>query len=152
MKDMNQEQTVNWILRTAVMVLAGVVSIVVLVMMIGIFLPNEQISNDKILDLIGPAFNTVIGAFVGLLGGLSLNSNSSSKATPPQVNTLPPANPSPPVAPYIPPTWTPPAATEVPTVAPTVPVLSTNDIMNNGPVTSSFNGKPAPVQPEHPEI
>ena len=25
-------------------------------------------------EMIGPAFNTVIGAFVGLLGGLSLNS------------------------------------------------------------------------------
>lgn len=151
MKDMNQEQTVNWILRTAVMVLAGVVSIVVLVMMIGIFLPNDQISNDKILELIGPAFNTVIGAFVGLLGGLSLSGNGASKATPPQVNTLPPANPSPPVAPYTPPTWTPPVAPVATEVAPTVPVLSTNDIVNNTP-TASFNGKPAPIQPEHPEI
>jgi hypothetical protein len=51
--------------------------------MFGIFLPNDQIDNKDILALIGPAFNTVIGAFVGLLGGLSLSNRE----------TLPPPEP-----------------------------------------------------------
>lgn len=34
---------------------------------------DNNVNNDKIFEIIGPAFNTVIGAFVGLLGGLSLN-------------------------------------------------------------------------------
>jgi hypothetical protein len=80
-------KTTNFILKLAVSVLAAVVIIVVAVMMVGIFLPNEQISNDKILELIGPAFNTVIGAFVGLLGGLSLSSDKKEDS--PVVPTSP---------------------------------------------------------------
>jgi heme/copper-type cytochrome/quinol oxidase subunit 2 len=72
----------NWILKVTVSVLAAIVIIVVAVMMIGIFLPNEQISNDKILEMIGPAFNTVIGAFVGLLGGMQIGKMGESKEPP----------------------------------------------------------------------
>jgi len=32
-----------------------------------------------IFAIIGPAFNTVIGAFVGLLGGLSIGGNGEKK-------------------------------------------------------------------------
>ena len=81
----------NWILKVTVSVLAAIVIIVVVVMMIGIFLPNEQISNDKILEMIGPAFNTVIGAFVGLLGGMQIGKMGESKDPP-----APPAAPEPP--------------------------------------------------------
>ena len=76
------QKTTNFILKLAVSVLAGVVGIVVITMMIGIFMPNEQVSNDKIFEMIGPAFNTVIGAFVGLLGGLSLNGDKKEVAPP----------------------------------------------------------------------
>jgi len=78
-----QQKLISWILRVAVTTLAGIVSVVVVVMMVGIFMPNDQVSNDKIFEIIGPAFNTVIGAFVGLLGGLSLSSKSSVNETPP---------------------------------------------------------------------
>ena len=38
---------------------------------------NEQIDNNKIFEMIAPAFNTIIGAFVGLLGGLSINKGTT---------------------------------------------------------------------------
>jgi len=82
------QKLIHWILRIAVGTLASVMLAVVAVLLIGIFLPNEQIDNKEILALLGPAFNTVIGAFVGLLGGLSLNvfedkGNTSSTANTP---------------------------------------------------------------------
>jgi hypothetical protein len=40
------------------------------------FAPNNVVDSDKVFEIVGPAFNMVIGAFVGLLGGLSLNANA----------------------------------------------------------------------------
>jgi len=62
---------INWILKTTVGTLAIIVVAVVVVLMGGLF--NPTVDNDKIFEIIGPAFSTVIGAFVGLLGGISLN-------------------------------------------------------------------------------
>lgn len=62
----------NWILKVTVGTLASIVLIVVAILMVGIFLPNEQVDNKDIFAIIGPAFNTVIGAFVGLLGGMQI--------------------------------------------------------------------------------
>ena len=45
--------------------LASVMVGVVLVLMVGLFLPNGQIDNNEIFKIIGPAFSMVIGAFVG---------------------------------------------------------------------------------------
>ena len=61
----------NWILKTTVGTLAIIVIAVVVVLMGGLF--NPIVDNNKIFEIIGPAFSTVIGAFVGLLGGISLN-------------------------------------------------------------------------------
>jgi hypothetical protein len=83
-------KTTNFILKLAVSVLAGVVGVVVVVMMVGLFVSNDVVDNAKIFELIGPAFNTVIGAFVGLLGGLSLNGEKKEEAPP-----TPPVEPTP---------------------------------------------------------
>ena len=91
---MNNQDVTNWILKVTVSVLAAVIAIVVVVMCVGLFLPNEQIDNNKIFEMITPAFNTIIGAFVGLLGGLSMSKGSSEKKEEP-----PPAPPAEPVAP-----------------------------------------------------
>ena len=74
----DHQKLIGWILKVAVASLASIMFVVVGVLMVGIFLPNEQIDNKDILAIIGPAFNTVIGAFVGLLGGLSISSNSAN--------------------------------------------------------------------------
>jgi len=88
-----QQKLMNWILKVAVSVLAAVIAIVVVVMCVGLFLPNEQIDNNKIFEMITPAFNTIIGAFVGLLGGLSLNSSNKEKKEEPPVPVVPPPAP-----------------------------------------------------------
>lgn len=46
-------------------VLGLVMVSVVLVMMIGLFVPNTVIDNNEIFKIIGPAFSTIVGAFVG---------------------------------------------------------------------------------------
>lgn len=71
---MKDDNLIDWIFKITVVTLALVVFAVVLVLLTGLFL--QEVDNDKIFDIIGPAFSTVIGAFVGLLGGLSLNKNS----------------------------------------------------------------------------
>jgi hypothetical protein len=55
---------------------ACVVLVVVAALVIGLFAPNHIVDSDKVFEIVGPAFNMVIGAFVGLLGGLSLNANA----------------------------------------------------------------------------
>lgn len=89
-------KTISFILKTAVTVLAGIIVVVVVVMMIGLFVSNDLVDNAKIFEIIGPAFNTVIGAFVGLLGGLSLNGEKKEETppAPPVVPTLAPSAPT----------------------------------------------------------
>jgi len=71
--------TVEWILRVTVVTLAMIMLAVVAAMLFGLF--YKDIDNSEIFSIIGPAFNTIIGAFVGLLGGLSLN-NVNGKEEP----------------------------------------------------------------------
>ena len=72
-------EVVSWILKLAVGALASVMIAVVCALLIGIFMPNDVVDNKDIFPIIGPAFNTVIGAFVGLLGGLAMSSSDDKK-------------------------------------------------------------------------
>ena len=73
------EDTVEFTIRMAVVTLACVVLVVVAALVIGLFMPNHIVDSNKVFEIVGPAFNMVIGAFVGLLGGLSLNANARDK-------------------------------------------------------------------------
>lgn len=77
MKPLDRETTINWILVITVTTLSFICIAVVVVMLVGFFV--NQVSNDSIFEIIGPAFSTVIGAFVGLIGGISLQSGSTKK-------------------------------------------------------------------------
>lgn len=66
----------TWVLKITVATLAIIVAGVVAALMYGLFI--DSVNNDKIFEIVGPAFNTVIGAFVGLLGGISLNNNKKN--------------------------------------------------------------------------
>ena len=74
--------TVEFVIRVAIVTLSAVVLVVVAALVIGLFLPNHIVDSAAILDMVNPAFQTIIGAFVGLLGGLSLNANARDKAEP----------------------------------------------------------------------
>ena len=88
------DDTVEFTIRMAVVTLACVILVVIIAMVAGLFVSDSVINNDKIFEIIGPAFNTVVGAFVGLLGGLSLNANARDKEEPIDPET----SPEPPVA------------------------------------------------------
>jgi len=81
------EDTIEFTIRMAVTTLACVILVVVIAMVVGLFMPKEVVDSDKVFEIIGPAFNTVVGAFVGLLGGLSLNANARDKETPLELET-----------------------------------------------------------------
>jgi hypothetical protein len=74
------DDTVEWILRVTVVTLSAIMMAVIATLMFGLF--NNDVDNAEIFAIIGPAFNTIVGAFVGLLGGLSLNANARDKAEP----------------------------------------------------------------------
>jgi hypothetical protein len=78
------EDTIEFTIRMAVVTLAAVILVVVAAMVAGLFVSNEVVDSEKVFEIIGPAFNTIVGAFVGLLGGLSLNANARDKETPPE--------------------------------------------------------------------
>jgi hypothetical protein len=79
--------TVEWILRVTVVTLAMIMLAVILTLMGGLFV--ENVDNKEVFAIIGPAFNTIVGAFVGLLGGLSLN-NVGGKEKPLELTEIAP--------------------------------------------------------------
>jgi len=89
--------TVEFVIRVAIVTLSAVILVVVLALVVGLFVPNELVDSTAILQTIDPAFQTVIGAFVGLLGGLSLNANARDKEEPLELDT-PAPEPDAPVA------------------------------------------------------
>lgn len=76
--------TVEFVIRVAIVTLSAVILVVVLALAVGLFVSNELVDSTAILETINPAFQTIIGAFVGLLGGLSLNANARDKDVPPE--------------------------------------------------------------------
>ena len=68
--------TVEFVIRVAIVTLSAVILVVVAALVVGLFMPNHILDSAAILDMVNPAFQTIIGAFVGLLGGLSLNANA----------------------------------------------------------------------------
>ena len=76
--------TVEFVIRVAIVTLSAVILVVVLALVVGLFMPNDVIESTAILEMVNPAFQTIIGALVGLLGGLSLNANARDKEPEPE--------------------------------------------------------------------
>jgi hypothetical protein len=74
--------TVEFVIRVAIVTLSAVILVVVLALAVGLFVSNDVVSSAAILETVNPAFQTIIGAFVGLLGGLSLNANARDRGEP----------------------------------------------------------------------
>jgi hypothetical protein len=87
--------TVEFVIRVAIVTLSAVILVVVLALVVGMFVPNDVVDSTAVLDMINPAFQTIIGALVGLLGGLSLNANTRDKAEPEPVEPEPERDPPP---------------------------------------------------------
>jgi hypothetical protein len=60
----------TWVTVSVTITLCIVVLGMVGTMMVGMF--DSDISNDKIFEAITPAFQTIIGGFIGLITGIKL--------------------------------------------------------------------------------
>ena len=65
-----REKTICFVTILVSVTLSMVMISMVGVFLYGLFLPNGVVNNDDIFPIIGPAFNTIVGGFIGILGTL----------------------------------------------------------------------------------
>jgi len=68
-----KEKTLVVVIAMVSVTLCLILLSMVLVMCVGLFDPI--VDNAEILKLIGPAFQTIVGGFIGLLAGIQVNQN-----------------------------------------------------------------------------
>lgn len=71
----------SFILRVGVTTLALILLAMVAMMLHGLFDP--AVDNDKLLAILGPAFQTIVGCFVGLVSGRVIDQLAGRPAPPP---------------------------------------------------------------------
>ena len=69
---MNREKTICFVTILVSLTLSLVMVSMVGVFLYGLFVPNGQINNDDIFPIIGPAFNTIVGGFIGILAAVKV--------------------------------------------------------------------------------
>jgi hypothetical membrane protein len=47
----------------------------VFVMLIGLF--HDKVDNAKVFEIVGPAFQTIVGGFIGLITGIKIGSDNA---------------------------------------------------------------------------
>ena len=50
--------------------LAAILMAMVGVMLIGLF--HDRVNNDKVFEMLSPAFQTIVGGFIGLITGIKI--------------------------------------------------------------------------------
>ena len=70
MEDLSRKVTL-----TACYTLAVILLSMVIVMLIGFF--TEKVDNAKIFEIVGPAFQTIVGGFIGLITGIKIGSDNA---------------------------------------------------------------------------
>ena len=70
MEDLSKRVTL-----TACYTLAVILLSMVGVMLVGFF--NDKIDNAKIFEIVGPAFQTIVGGFIGLITGIKIGSDNA---------------------------------------------------------------------------
>ena len=71
----SKEQLSSWITLIAASTLAIILLSMVVVLLIGLF--NPMIDNTKIFEAITPAFQTIVGGFIGLITGIKIGSEDA---------------------------------------------------------------------------
>ena len=67
----------RFILRVVVLTLSAILIAVIGAMLAGLFHP--EVSNEEIFKILGPAFQTVVGVFVGVLSSQALGKKPDDK-------------------------------------------------------------------------
>lgn len=70
---MSKESLSNWVTLIACCTLAATVMAMVTVFVLGFF--DEKVDNAKLFEIVGPAFQTIVGGFIGLITGIKIGSN-----------------------------------------------------------------------------
>ena len=52
-------------------------------LVVGLFAPNELVSNDEVFKILSPAFQTIIGGFIGIITGIQIGKSSQKDDAPP---------------------------------------------------------------------
>ena len=71
---MEKNKLATWVTLIASFTLCITVLSMVCVFMMGFF--NPSIDNDKLFEIVGPAFQTIIGGFIGLITGIKIGADS----------------------------------------------------------------------------
>jgi hypothetical protein len=74
---MSREQLSQWVTLIASVTLALTVLSMVIVFMFGFF--DVLVDNDKLFGIVGPAFQTIVGGFLGLITGIKIGENGNDK-------------------------------------------------------------------------
>jgi len=70
---MNKEKLTFVVTTSVAVTLCIVILVMVTTLMVGLF--YKEVDNAEIFKLISPAFQTIIGGFIGLLAGVKLKSD-----------------------------------------------------------------------------
>jgi hypothetical protein len=70
---MTKEDLSTRVTLVACYTLAIILLSMVTVFMIGFF--DEKVENAKLFEIVGPAFQTIVGGFIGLITGIKIGSN-----------------------------------------------------------------------------
>ena len=70
---MNKEKLSAYVTLTASITLAFILLSMVGVLLVGLF--NPVVDNTKIFEAITPAFQTIVGGFIGLITGIKIGSD-----------------------------------------------------------------------------
>jgi hypothetical membrane protein len=63
----------DYVILIATVTLSIILLGMVFFMLVGLF--NEKVDNTKIFEAITPAFQTIVGGFIGLITGIKIGSN-----------------------------------------------------------------------------
>ena len=67
---MNKNDLSTRVTLLATYTLTTILLAMVVVMLIGLF--HSQIDNAKVFEIVGPAFQTIVGGFIGLITGIKI--------------------------------------------------------------------------------
>ena len=74
---MNKETLSNYVTLIATITLSIILLSMVFVLLTGLFF--DKVDNTKIFEAITPAFQTIVGGFIGLITGIKIGDNDDNK-------------------------------------------------------------------------
>lgn len=74
---MERPRLASLVTLTATITLAVILLAMVIALLFGLF--NDHVDNSKIFEMLMPAFQTIVGGFIGLITGVKLGGDGCDK-------------------------------------------------------------------------